>query len=291
MLTLFTIPPESKAEKIQISRTNALTSWLRLNPACEIILFGGGDELASLAAARPQIRHVPDVARSNLGTPLLGDAFQRAQVMARGDVLMFSNCDMLYFDDLQSTIGQVTFPIYMLCGRRWDLEVPGLVAPEDHTGWSRLRSRYANDGKMHGPGGLDFFIFPRSLHIEIPPFVVGRPGWDSWLMWRMRSLGVPVIDATGAITALHQNHDYSHLKHGAKQYTGSEMQANYHLAGGYRNMLGLRESNWVFSDGVLRRPAWPLRIFSLLAPTWPYRFALAGKRHLQRKIAAVLAAK
>jgi len=58
--------------------------------------------------------------------------------------------------------------------------------------------------------GLDYFIFPCGLFRDIPPFAVGRPAWDNWLVYKARSLGLPVIDATKMVTAIHQNHAYSH---------------------------------------------------------------------------------
>ena len=34
------------------------------------------------------------------------------------------------------------------------------------------------------------------------------------MIYRARSLGIPVIDATRAVTAVHQDHDYSHVPEG-----------------------------------------------------------------------------
>lgn len=281
MLTIFSIP-EPFTEKIRRSRKNAINSWRRIQPACEIILFGGDENVAEFAL-ETGIRHVPDVARSPQGTPLLSDVFAKAQQLAQGDMLMFSNCDMLYFDDLHRAIEAVSFEQFMMCGRRLDLDVPDEVRFDDEARWEELRRSLGRFGRMHSPAGIDFFIFPRAMRVDMPDLVVGRPGWDSWFIWYLRSRGVPVIDATGSISALHQNHDYTHLKHGAKQYTGEEMQINYRLAGGMRNMLTLREADWVFSQNKVVRPGWPGRLLSLLGPTAPYRLALAAKRWLQQK--------
>jgi hypothetical protein len=278
-LTIFSIPMPS-ADGIRPATKNAIASWQRLRPSCEIILFGG-DEDIGVFARNAGIQNIPDVARSRLGTPLLSDVFARAQQIASGEVLMFSNCDMLYFDDLQDAIEAVHFKEYMLCGRRWDVDVSGEVDLRDDSAWEAVRNLYGRSGRMHGPSGLDFFIFPRDLHIEMLPLVVGRPGWDSWFMWHLRSRRIPVIDATGSIAALHQNHGYAHLKYGAAQYTGEEMVLNHRLAGGYKNMLGLREADWILEHGRVARPGWPRRIFSLMGPWLPYRYALALKRSLQ----------
>jgi hypothetical protein len=48
----------------------------------------------------------------------------------------------------------------------------------------------------------------------MPPLAIGRFWWDNWLLWKARSLGAPVLDATTVVTAIHQNHDYSHTTYG-----------------------------------------------------------------------------
>lgn len=281
-LTIFSIP-EPFTPAIRKSRLNAINSWRRIRPECEIILFGGDHDVGRFAQD-VGIIHVPEVARSPWGTPLLHEVFARAQQMATGDVLMFSNCDMIYLDDLPAAIGNVSFPSFMLCGHRWDLEVDAEIPYSDDRAWKELADRHGRVGRMHGPSGLDFFAFPRSMPLQLPPFVVGRPGWDSWLLWYMRERRIPVVDGTAGIRALHQNHDYGHLKLGAKQYTGPEMDINYRMAGGLRNMLTLREADWVLLDGRVRRRPWPGRILGWLGPTLTYRTALALKRNLQRQL-------
>lgn len=283
MLTIFSIPgPEPFTEKIRRSRKNAINSWRRLRPKCEILLFGDGPEVSEFAV-QANIQHVQNVSRTEYGTPLLDDVFGKAQNLAMGDVLMFSNCDMLYFDDLYDVIEAVNFKKFMVCGRRWDMEVDDEMALQDEEAWGAIKDAHHKHGQWHGPSGLDYFIFPKVLKLQIPAFAVGRPGWDSWLIWKMRQTGVSVIDSTGALTAIHQNHDYRHLRLGTSQYSGPEMRRNKRLAGGYRNMLTLREADWVISQRKVVRPPWPRRIFSLLGPTLPYRLILAAKRCIKTR--------
>lgn len=113
------------------------------------------------------------------------------------------------------------------------------------------------------------------------PFVVGRPGWDAWLLWKMRDMGVPVIDATHDIAAVHQNHDYSHLRSGAGQYNGEERLMNVALAGGHRNMLSLREADWLLRDGSLIRPSGLRRVMARVATWRSYRYVFGAKRTMQ----------
>lgn len=282
MLTLFSIP-EPFDGAIKVSRLNAINSWRRLTPKCEIILFGGGPGISPWLR-HTGIVHVSDVPRSGHGTPLLAEVFNKAREFATGQVMMFSNCDMLYFDDLYQALSLVQLDRFMLCGRRWDYDLPEEIPFDDSDRWEKVRAVRGSEGRMHGPAGLDFFIFPRSMEFDMPPFVVGRPGWDSWLLWKMRDSGIPVIDGTAVITAIHQNHNYNHLRYGARQYRGSEMQENIRLAGGYGNMMTLREADWVLSKNGLERPAWPRRCLSVVARSRAYQGALGIKRRIGAKL-------
>jgi hypothetical protein len=64
----------------------------------------------------------------------------------------------------------------------------------------------------------------------MPPFLIGRHGWDPWLTYFARRSNYPLIDATRTIVAVHQNHDYAYLRAGgAGAYTGSEVDYNWKL--------------------------------------------------------------
>jgi len=64
---------------------------------------------------------------------------------------------------------------------------------------------------------MDYFVFDKGLYYQkIPEFVIGRPGWDPWLLWYALDAGVPVVDASAAVSAVHQNHDYSYHADGEK---------------------------------------------------------------------------
>ena len=62
---------------------------------------------------------------------------------------------------------------------------------------------------------IDYFAFPRGMMVDVPPFVIGRPGYDNWLLWQTRQRRIPLVDASDEAPVVHQNHDYSHIKAGA----------------------------------------------------------------------------
>jgi hypothetical protein len=63
---------------------------------------------------------------------------------------------------------------------------------------------------------VDYFCFSRDLYYrKMPPFLIGRNGWDPWLTCFARKSKVPLADVSRAVVAVHQNHDYVYLKQGA----------------------------------------------------------------------------
>ena len=66
----------------------------------------------------------------------------------------------------------------------------------------------------------------------LPPFAVGRPGWDNWLIGRALELRLPLIDMTPSVLAIHQNHGYGHVTGGGGSWEGPEAARNRQLASG-----------------------------------------------------------
>jgi len=134
---------------------------------------------------------------------------------------------------------------------------------------------------LHGFSGKDYFVFTRRS-VNMPAFAVGRPGWDDWLIYDRRIKGIPVIDATKAITVVHQKHDYTHSKFGElKKVGGPELKKNVELAGGLANMMTLRNADWMLDNTGLRRPKFPLRIYSVLSLCLPWRLLLGIIRRIR----------
>ena len=122
MLTIFTIPKPFVGHNCIIQR-NAIKSWLQLKNLCEIMLFGD-DEGVPEAADELGVKHVPNIERNEFGTPLLSSAFRSAQKLAKNDILMYSNADVIFFPDMIKAVKQINDErSFLVCGRRWDLDV------------------------------------------------------------------------------------------------------------------------------------------------------------------------
>ena len=279
MLSIFSIPKPFQGHNNIIQR-NAIKSWMQLDPQCEIILFGDDAGVAE-TALELGVRHIASIEKNEFGTPLLSSAFGSAQKLAMNNILMYANTDIIFFQDLIEAIHRIDKPRFLVCGRRWDLDITEEIDFKDNWWGGELLERVKKEGKPHGLSGMDYFIFPRNL-VDMPAFAVGRPGWDTWLIYNMRSRIIPVINATDKITVIHQNHDFLHSKFGEKKRVGGpEWQKNIEVAGGLTNMMTLRDADWTLGENGLRRPDFPARIFSVLSLCYLWRVLLAVKRKLQ----------
>lgn len=261
MLTLFTTP-KAFSGHFDIIQRNAIQSWLQLRPSCEVILMGD-DAGAAEVAAELGVRHVPDVARNEIGTPLVNSLFQRAEQLAGRPYLCYVNADIILMDDFLLAVERVaaTFPQFLLVGRRWDVDICERLDFSD--GWGRrLEVLVAERGKLHGHTGIDYFVFPRDLWAQIPPFAIGRGRWDNWLIYGARLRNIPVVDLTEAVTVVHQNHDYSHYPGGeAAVWKGVESQLNMTLAGGLSHLYNLADADYRFARNGVRRKITPYSFY------------------------------
>jgi hypothetical protein len=255
MLTIFTVPKPFIGH-VGIIQRNAIQSWAQLHPECEIILFGDDDKVDKVAAEFG-IRHIPHVERNEYGTPLINSAFDIAQQISTHQLMCYVNTDIILLSDFLVAVQQIHEHKgrFLLIGQRWDVDlrrVWDLTKPDWET---KLRAYVTKVGRLHPPTGIDYFVFPRGQYWGIPPFAVGRPTWDNWLIYRTRFLRIPVIDATDVITVVHQNHGYEHVPQSVDgTYSGPEGNRNLELAGGYSHVFVLQDANRILTSQGFKRP-------------------------------------
>lgn len=251
MLTIFSVPKPFRGH-IKVIQINAIRSWLLLRPACEVILFGNEEGTAEIAS-KLGIRHIPDVECNEYGTPLVSSIFKIAQNIARHELMCYVNADIILVNDFLESIHRVQKRSFLLVGQRWDVDLKKNWDFNKSDWEVRLRTYLTEEGKLHAPSGLDYFVFPRGLYQDIPPFAIGRPAWDGWMAHQAHSLGAPVIDATDVVTVVHQNHDYSHYPGGKMGlWQGPEANHNRGLAKPKHYVLGLHNATLILTPHGLR---------------------------------------
>jgi hypothetical protein len=260
MITLFAIPKAFEGDAAMIQR-NALESWRRLGSEVGVVLVGDDEGVAD-AAAEIGARHVGGVETTEYGTPLLSSAFALAREAAETRVLAYVNADILLVRDFPTAIRRIRFDRFLCLGRRWNVEVRG---PIDFAGpyEERLRALVEELGRLASPDAIDYFVFDREGPLaDLPRFAVGRPGWDNWMIYRARSLGIPVVDATRSITAIHQQHGYEHVPEGSGTlWYGPEAKANFELIRGLERFQTRHATHVLTRLGPLPAPT-PRRFVS-----------------------------
>ena len=236
MLTLFTAPKPFDGHAA-VAQMNALRSWERLRPQARILVMGDA-EGAGDAAAAVGAEHVPAVALNDFGTPLADSVFRLAHEYARDEgLLAWMNADIIVLQDFADALVRVGLPRFLVVGRRRNVDRLGPLA--FGPGWEReLRAR-SRRAKLERPWGSDYFAFPADGTFSVvPPFAIGRAGWDNWMIGQALRSGVPVVDATAAITAVHERHGHEHIRHfTGVRWGGPESDTNVELL---RSSLGSR---------------------------------------------------
>ena len=235
LITVFSAPKPFTDPHIALIQRNAIQSWTLL-PDVEILLLGEETGLAE-AARELGVKHIPNVARNESGTPLISSMLQRARENSTGELLCIINTDMILMPDLVEAAKRAVKlkKEFVLLSQRWDYDIS---TPLDFaSGWeSRLRESVSKQNQLHRPAGSDFFLFPKSCYTDIPQFAIGRAGWDNWMIYKARKAGWAVIDCTPSVMIVHQNHDYSHLPGGKPHYEHPDTVENIRLAGGQANV-------------------------------------------------------
>ena len=260
MLTLFAIPKNFRGHIATIQR-NAIASWTRLTPRPEILLFGN-EEGAAEISRELGLRHIPEVARNEFGTPLVGELFRQAEKLATTPLIGYVNSDIILTDDFISALDRVRpqYEKFMMVGRRWDLD---WNQPLDFSqpGWAQSMRANALRANVQRPGNyIDYFVYSRGLCNGLLPLAIGRFTWDNYILWYARSRGAELVDVSGAVVAIHQNHDFSHHpqgKTGIRQ--GPERKRNREMVGGWWHMYTIEDANQILAaDGVRpsHRHAW-----------------------------------
>lgn len=249
MFTIITTPKPLNVIKNRVAFQNAIRSWMRLRPKPEVLVFGGDRAIVGAEGAR----YITGYRSNESGLPYLDSMIEVAHREATNDIILFTSDHLILFQDLVKAIQQVSdkFPKFLIVGQRHEIDLPELMLMDDR--WEqRLRKHIEDYGKLGGLAAKDYMIWRRPLDFEILPFHIGRPRYDSWLLYAAIKAGIPTIDATGGITALHPRHDFPGGR--VARSNSPETLRNIELgkwAGGYT----LELASWELTEhGLRKRP-------------------------------------
>jgi hypothetical protein len=263
---------------------NAIASWRKLKPGCSMILFG--DEEGTREAAREyDAMHYPEIPRNEYNTPMVNAVFEKAADLSDDRVLCYVNADIILTSDFMEAFNRVkNLTSFLMVGRRRDLDIEEPLHLGD-TGWeNEIRMRAMADGILRHANYIDYFLFDRNLYGQaLPPFAIGRTAWDNWLLYYARKTGVPVIDATGEVIAIHQNHRYNERSVILREdgtWEGYEVRSNRELAGKHAVNYNIEDATLVLSGGKLMKQRSKVRARRFLVTRFPgiARFVVSTAR-------------
>lgn len=279
MITIFTSARPFSNPHINLIQRNAIASWKKLRPSCEIIIVGDEEGIAQVAREFDLI-HISNVEKNAEGKPLKNAVFREAIKKASHKLVCFVNADILLLNDLLEAVKRIPLANFLLAGRRWDVDIKKPI-PFSHPQYEMaLRNKVKKEGNLHGPAALDYVVFPKHVDLAMPPFAMNRGGWDNWIIYRFKSLRIPVIDATAAVTSVHQNHPMHLIKNLWRENPLARNELA--LAGGFSSFLTLREADLLLTPYGLEKPPFPRKALAYLAFYKPWRLLLALKRWAQQ---------
>lgn len=257
MITFFTTAKDFTG-KNRTAQLNALRSWKDSLEGAEIILFAeskGANEISEQLG----IIYYPNVRVSRQGTPYINEMFELANTIASHNICCFINADIVINRDFSQSlleINELLTSNYLVVGQRMDVDLDQEI--DFVAGWeANLSKIVAQKAFLHPPTGSDFFAFPKGQYTvgDIPDLLVGRQGWDLWMIYNGRCRKAKVVDLSPTTMVIHQNHDYSHRKICIENLTTEEEAlSNYsYLPPGELYTYTLFACNFCFNDGKIKR--------------------------------------
>ncbi len=262
-LTLFTIPKPFRPsqgtgnDQISLIQSNAIGSWQQLAPAVEVVLCGDDEGVAEFAG-RHGLRHLAGLRTSPSGTPLVGDAFRRVARESSSGLLAWCNADVILLPDFVAAVERLVsesgLTSFLAFGRRTDLAIDQPLDLSTPAAARQLLHESQQRGSRAPRVCKEYFLFTRDVIESMPDFVVGRGNWDNWMVASARSRGIPVVDLSPCVHAIHQTHGYGHTGRSRLEcyVTGTEARENQRLAGGKHIIRGSC-GTWTLEQDGLRR--------------------------------------
>ena len=205
VLTMFTTF-KNRTDKYQ-TYCNTLHNWALFLPQIQPILFTYGTDQNLIKLAKRLGWLVFDVPRLGKNkVPIWKDMYFAAQNHSNSIFYSFFNGDILFDHGLLDTllivkeyINQLNKPL--IIGQRTNVPLRGrdLWNTSDVT-------KAAKEGQLFVTGALDYLILAHNQFVwdQVRDVVIGRPGYDNYIVVLALNNNLSIIDATETILALHQ---------------------------------------------------------------------------------------
>ena len=253
MITIFATPKNFEGE-FKIIQENALSNWRTLSNQIEIFIMG--DSIgAKEAAIRNNAKYIKDIPVTTHGTPTIPGLFQTAERFCHNNLLCYLNADMILppnFMQIVKSLVKIKNK-FLAVGHRWDIDIDYKINFKSEKKLEKFWTDARINSIRHPCTGIDYFVFKKGTFKCIPELVVGRPGWDNWLLWKTRHMRIPLIDLSENIFALHQNHSFKFAgyKNQANRDQSTESLKNKKIIN--KNTLNLLDANYQLVNGKIEK--------------------------------------
>ncbi len=228
------------------------------------------------------IRVIPRVRKTVYGTPILSDALEQMYKHAKGDYIGYINSDIIFLSDFSTITKHIqTFPHpFIVSSQRYALDVENEIVGKKN--WEKtLRKRIKNEFVHPILSSSDYFIFPKTLHLPLPPFALGKLYWDRWFYYYAKKHHIALLDATPSVTAIHQQHYGLKGLHGYDTVKlGREVESNIRLLGGPENAFHIFDCEYyLYPNGIQKKKMTITRIIRT-TEIWLHLFS-SKHRHVR----------
>lgn len=215
LLTLFTTFKETHNSTFhRVAHAHAVANWASLRPRVHVVLFAQFPHSNLSEMARQADWDLIQLTRWNeQRTPFLKDMFNTVFQRYNSTFYGFANGDILFDDSLIETLREVKRRLKdvfkhnaLLIGSRRNMKFSVEEATRAELSKSNLASMSTKNGNMDGWYAQDYFFFTRDSSLNwssVADVVIGRPGYDNYLVAKAIDSEVNVIDATKTLLAVH----------------------------------------------------------------------------------------
>ena len=168
------------------------------------------------------------------------------------------NTDIILPAAFIRSVERVAMPNFLMVGQRVGIEIDVDLDFADPATRRGLEREILERGVLHPCFGSDYFVFPKGALGRLPPFAVGRPYWDNWMIFRARELRIPVVDASERVLVVHQNHAYGHVPQSTGDlWEGPEADRNLGMMSTSARYFTPKHATWhLTADGRLAKRHW-----------------------------------
>lgn len=204
--TFISVPKPIRSYQEYVRNKIAISSWLVSSPFVNVILFINQSDYGeqfnlpqeiSKIFGNHRVLYSPTILTNEENVPYINDWFSRGVNISTTDFVLFINSDIIigphWIERAEQVITLLGFKNISIFAPRIEFDLPenfsftnlnlGSKSFLEEISKYVLNSNYS----FYTPNGIDLFLFNKkkvkfNIH-SIPPFLMGWPRWDNWIIY------------------------------------------------------------------------------------------------------------